>query len=84
MAKPEKIRITINDKNEIETREVLLKGKWIEAELCDCQDHEEREGDLVIRVGAVAEPNSCTQDPRCSAPPDWCTVYAGGCLKYRC
>ncbi len=84
MAKPEKVRITINDKNEIESREVMLGGKWIETEPCDCCDHSEREGDLVIRVGAVAEPNSCSQDNRCPAPSDWCTLYIGGCFQYRC
>ncbi len=84
MAKPEKIRITLNDKNEVEGTEVMLGGKWVETEPCDCCDTGEREGDTLIRVGAVAEPNSCTQDPRCPEPSDWCTVYSDGCVRYRC
>jgi hypothetical protein len=85
MAKPEKIRITLNEKNEMETVEVMLGGKWVETEDMDCCDAGDREDDAVIRVGAVAEPNSCTQDPRCPAASNYCTIYIGGvCKKYTC
>jgi len=84
MAKPEKVRITLNDKNEIETVEVLLGGGWVATQPSECCDTGERQGDKVIRVGAIAEPNSCTQDPRCPAPSNLCTLYIDGCLQYSC
>ena len=87
MAKPKKVRIILNDKNEVEGVEVLLKDEWVKAEVgeSDCCTVEDKDDDAVIRVGAIAEPNSCTNDPRCKIRSSLCSVYAGGrCYYYPC
>ena len=85
MAKPERVRITLNGKNEVESVEVQLNGKWVETKEGNCCKTEDREGDAVIRVGHIAEPNSCTHDPRCQNVPDECSVYISGmCYHYYC
>lgn len=84
MAKPEKIRITLNEKNKVETVEVQLKGKWVKASPSECKGSVAKDTDAVIRVGQVAEPNSCVQDDRCPAPSNLCSIWIDGCYTYSC
>lgn len=88
MAKPESIRITLDHKNRVKIVEVKLPGKdeWVETKPGKCKsgDCVDPETDTLIRVGQVAEPNSCVFDPRCESPPTLCSIYAGGCYTYSC
>ena len=87
MAKPQKIRVTLDAANEVEMVEVMLKDEWVPTTKGQCKDGAcdvSKGDDTVIRVGKPAEPNSCIHDDRCETPPDKCSIWVGWCYEYSC